>query len=741
MTAEERLERLAELCGIVCEYHDIWKTPRRTSPETRAALLRAMGIAADSDDAVREALRERELAPWRRPLPPVQVARRPFESIELPLSLPLERARERFVAELVAEDGARSALAVVPADGGERREVEGLAWVRAALRFADPGLGYHRVELRSAVGGEPLAVTSVVVAPERCHTPEGLAGEGRVWGPAVQLYALRSGRDWGVGSFGDLAAAVDLAADLGAGLVGLNPLHALFPGNPRHASPYSPSSRSLLQWLYLDVEAVPELARCAAARRLIDSSGFQARLAALRERELVDWAGVAAAKREVLELLHAEFRRRHPDRASARGREFREYVERRGGELEAHGVFEALDERLRPAGAWGWPVWPKAYRRPDSPEVRRFAAERRERVELHMWVQWECERQLAAAGRRCLERGMKVGLYQDLAVSVDRAGFETWSWPEVYATEAGIGAPPDDFNLLGQNWGLPPWIPERLREAAYRPFIGCLRANMRHAGALRVDHVMGLMRLFWVPPGRPATEGAYVRYPFADLLGILALESVRNSCLVIGEDLGTVPDEVREALGPLGVLSYRLFYFERAEDGSFEPPGELPRQSLVAPATHDLPTLAAWWRGRDIALRAELGLFPDEREREEQLAERSRDRVRLLAALGREGLLPEGVDAGLKEIPDELTPELMIAIHRYLARSPAMVLAFQLEDVLGQLEQVNLPGTTGEHPNWMRRLPADLAALAGDPRLGELARALRDERGGGARPMGRDGGP
>ena len=377
---------------------------------------------------------------------------------------------------------------------------------------------------------------------------------------------------------------------------------------------------------------------------------------------------------------------------------------------------------------WGWPECPEPYRDPESSAVQGFAAERIDRVEFYMYLQWLADRQLGAAGRRAFELGLGVGVYQDLAVSIDRGGAEAWANRDLYALAASAGAPPDEFNQKGQDWGLPPIVPDRLREAAYTPFIATLRANMRHAGALRIDHVMGLARLFWVPPGGKPQDGAYVHYPFADLLGILALESHRNRCLVIGEDLGTVPEELRRDLAAAGVLSYRLLYFERRDDGEFKPPAEYPAQALVAISTHDLPTLAGWWEGRDLQLRTELGLFPSEAVRDAQFAARAQDRARLLAALERGGLLPAEATRDPASMP-EMTNAFARALHVHLARSPAQVLVVQLEDIALARDQPNLPGTTDQHPNWRRRLTLTLERLPEDPRFAELARTLAVERG------------
>ncbi|MCI0441565.1 MAG: 4-alpha-glucanotransferase, partial [Chloroflexi bacterium] len=365
--------------------------------------------------------------------------------------------------------------------------------------------------------------------------------------------------------------------------VGLNPLCALFPHNPVHTSPYSPSSRLFLNVLYLDVEAIADFAECQAARALVAKPEFQARLRALRAAELVDYEQVAAVKFEALELLYRHFRDYHLSRGTERGQAFRTFQDERGEPLHKHTLCEALQEHFQreDSSTWGWPVWPEAYRDPDAEAVAAFCAAHQERVEFYQYLQWQADLQLGAAGLRSLELGLGVGTYLDLAVGVDRGGAEVWANQRFYSLEARIGAPPDLWNPMGQDWGLPPLVPERLREAAYAPIIAILRAHMQHAGALRLDHVMGLMRLFWVPPGQTARAGTYVSYPLQDLLAIVALESQRNQCLVIGEDLGTVPDEVREAMREYGVLSYRVLYFEKEADGNFIAPANYPRQVLV----------------------------------------------------------------------------------------------------------------------------------------------------------------
>ena len=724
------LRQLAAAYGIQAQWYDIWGHAHQVSERTLRALLSAMHVQADDDAKVRLALHERAVAIWHEALPPAVVVRESALPAHLVLRLPEEQDTDTLVWRLIEENsehhGAAFLFGTLPET--ERGEVDGQRIVARRLTLdAKPAHGYHRLLLLR--GEHLLAETLLIVAPDVCYQPEAVREDGRAWGPAVQLYAVRSRRNWGIGDFTDLRLLLEQWAQHGAGVVGLNPLHALFPHNPQHASPYSPSSRLFLNTLYLDPDRIDDSRECDEARALVYSVQFQAQLRELRMTELVDYRGTAVAKMAALELLYARFREHHLAENTARAREFREFQAQGGKALLQHALFEALQEHFfhEDPTIWGWPVWPAPYRDPSSEEVANFAEAKRDRVEFFQWLQWQADRQLAEVSQRACRLQLGVGLYGDLAVSADLGGAETWSNQKIYALEASVGAPPDDFSLTGQNWGLPPAIPARLAQTGFALFIAMLRANMRNTGALRVDHVMGLTRLFWIPSGASPAEGAYVAYPLEALLGILALESQRNQCMVIGEDLGTVPDEVRRELYELAVLSCRILYFERRDGGEFKGGAEYPVQALVAATTHDLPTLAGFWEGRDLALRAELNLFPSDEVRQRQMLERNRDRARMLRALEREGLLPVGMTNDPSSAP-AMTPELIRAIQALLARTRCKVLAIQLEDVLGQLDQVNLPGTSDQHPNWRRKLTLDLERWPQDDRFVALCDAVNQER-------------
>jgi (1->4)-alpha-D-glucan 1-alpha-D-glucosylmutase len=437
-----------------------------------------------------------------------------------------------------------------------------------------------------------------------------------------------------------------------------------------------------------------------------------------------------------MELLYRCFRERHRGCGDARDSAFAAYLASGGEALRRHALFEAIAEKMHGDGiaaAGDWRGWPVALRDVNGPAAAAFAAAHVERVEFHAYLQWQFDTQVDVVGEASAALGLGVGLLQDLAVGISPGGSEHWSSPSLYAAGASVGAPPDPYNAAGQNWGLPPQIPERLRDAAYAPFIATLRQNMRTAGALRIDHVMGLLRLYWVPAGVASDSGAYVRYPFDDLLAVLALESQRNRCMVIGEDLGTVPDEARAGLVRVGALSSRPLYFAQEANGEFIPPGTYPRDAVVSVGTHDLATLKGFWVGADLDAREALSPLGSPEHRYAKNVERTGQRRNLLRALQREGLLPLGVDpyhAG----HGQWSPELALALQRYLARTPAKVLLVAMEDVFGQLEQVNMPGTVDELPNWRRKLVREVEDWPEDAKLRVLIDALRMERKQPLRP-------
>ena len=596
---------------------------------------------------------------------------------------------------------------------------------RLALRLpAGLGLGYHRLTLSWDGRSEGEAATHLILAPARAFLPPGLEGGQRAWGLAAQLYALRSRGNWGIGDFSDLGELLTQAAKSGAATVGVNPLHALFPDDPARASPYSPSSRLFLNPLYVDVQAVEDFGECEPARALLAERDFAEALTQARRIELVDYPAVAALKRRAMALLYRHFRERHLARqGDSRAEAFRAFQAQGGQDLRRFAVFETLREHLSgdDPGRRSWRSWPAAYRHPDSPAVRRFAADHGEAIESLEYQQWQADLQLGRATAAAKSAGMEIGVYRDLAVGFDPDGADAWVDQSCSALDWSVGAPPDAWNMKGQMWGMPPLNPRALRAAGYRPLIDVLRANMRHAGALRIDHALGLNRLFWIPRSGGPKDGAYVYYPLEEMLGVVALESQRNRCLVVGEDLGTVPEGFSEMLQSRGILSYRLLYFMRGPKGAFLPPAAWPRDALAQVSTHDLPTLTGFWRGRDIDIKHALSLFPDQAAEQADRKNRPAMLKDLGAALAREHLPVAGRSVPLEQV------------HRFLARSRSRLAMLQLEDLAGALDQINMPGTTDENPNWRRKLPLSISELFAEPNVKRLLAAVAAERG---RPAG-----
>lgn len=550
-----------------------------------------------------------------------------------------------------------------------------------------------------------------IAVPETaaCFLPSWLEA-APAWGIFCQLYELRSPRNWGIGDFADLAEMARIAAGAGADFLGVNPLHALFLARPDRCSPFSPSNRRFLNPLYLSMDDLPGGA--AADPDL---------LATLRTADHVDYARVGAAKHAALAGV---FARTPFDKDRYRRDAFDAFVEAGGTALRRHALFEALSLALVARGhGEGWRAWPRRFRDVEGPAVAAFARANDEAVAFHMWLQWIADRQLAAAARAARDAGMRIGLYLDLAVGEAPDGSATWSAPELTMSRLTIGAPPDVFAVAGQNWGLSAPSPRALAERDFAPFRAMIGAQLRHAGALRIDHAMALWQLFLIPEGRDPAAGAHLRYPFAGLIRALAEESQRNGALVIGEDLGFVPPGFRAAMAKANVLSYRILYFEQTARG-FRRIQAWPALALACLSTHDLPTLARWWQGEDMALRRAHGLMEAEGAAEQD-RHRAGERRALVAALAGEGLLRHGeVDPDAAEMPSGV----LAAAHRYIARTPSRLVGVRLSDLVGPAAPTNLPGTVDAYPNWRPRSPTELGRIAAAPAFAAVTGALRDER-------------
>lgn len=689
----ELLDEAAPLWGIEQRYWDIWGNEHIASPQIQIAILRSLGVDVSSDESLRDATEHRKQRDSGGLLPATLVIGQSARM--LPVTAP-----EGASLTLQRESGSRTDLHL---NGGQ---VE---------LPPDLPLGYHRVEI--SIEGQPGTSARLIVCPDRAYQPKWLI-DRRTGGIALSLYGVRSERNWGCGDFTDLENLIDwVADDTGASFLALNPLHAIPNRQPYNTSPYLPNSMFYRNFIYLDLERVPDLARCKRALRLAASACFQRELASLRGAEFVEYERVSRLKLRFLKLLFRSFLANEYHRQTDRARAFQNYIEREGDLLHLYAVHSALDEAMHKADEtiWNWRSWPKEYQDPDSPETAAFAKRHWRSVLFYKYAQWQIDMQLARVQERARLRGLPIGLYHDLALATDNFGSDLWAHRRFYVAGSRVGSPPDNFSPKGQDWGFPPPNADQHFADGYQLFAKSIRKNSAHGGALRIDHVMRFFRLYWIPDGMEASEGTYVQDRFEDLLRILALESVRGEFIVIGEDLGTVPDRIREMLGWFGVLSYRLFYFEQDSSRRFKSPDEYPRQALVSASTHDLPTLAGFWQSRDIQARLEAGIIQQDAFNA-MLAERSREKQKMLDLLHRFDLLPGWFPRDASAVP-ELEGELHNAMIGFLCSTPCQLMVLNQEDLFKETEQQNLPGTTAEYPNWRRKMKYSVDQLkAGEAR-------------------------
>ena len=693
------LARLGAAAGIMPEWWDVTGRRHAVHAPTQRALLAAMGLEVGSTDDARARLGALADATARRRVPAVVMAR-PASVAEIALALPDTSRGRQSALRIRCEDGSEQVVTFVcdelPAN--DVTAVDGQPVVQRLLALPMLPAGYHAAWL----DGEPECACRIVVAPERCFLPSDLAAGERRFGLAAHLYALRRRSDQGIGDFTTLAQLGAKTASAGGSVVGINPLHALFGEERERASPYHPSDRRFLDPIYIDVEDVPDLAAAAEARAILDRD--RGAIAALAAAANVDYAAVWQVKRSVLQACFARFRQR--DDTDPLVRNYDGFVAAGGPPLQQFAVFEAV-AAAHPGKPWH--RWPAELRRPDAAGIAAFALLHADRVRFSLYLQWLADRQFAAAAQHAHASGLAIGFLRDLAIGAAPDGAESWAGADAVARGVSVGAPPDFFSPSGQVWNLPPPIPHTLAAGGASGFRDLVAANTRHAGALRIDHVMGLERLFWVPDGARAAEGAYVRYPQELLLGVLALESQRARCLVVGEDLGTVPDGLRERLAATDVLSYRVLWFER-EGADFVAPARYPAKAAACVSTHDLPTIAGWWTGADIDERHNLGLLSEDQARTAR-DERRIARQALADACVREGVASDGrLDANAPH-----DSAITAAIHRYACASQSALVLLQADDLSGEVAALNLPGTDRERPNWRRKVSVGVEGLWTSP--------------------------
>ena len=665
----ETLEQQAVQAGIDLGYHDINGTYHVTKTEVLESIVAVLDKSKpDSDGLYLNTM----------------VA---HENGEESLQMPSEFHGAEAVV-LIDEANKCQTLTLYPGDNDT-------LWIK----LPQLACGYYTL---SAETGGKCCLVRLIVAPESVYQPKLLANGGRMNGLTMHLYSLRSERNWGIGDFTDLLNLMKYAAEKKLDFVGINPLHALFTSKPAFASPYSPSSREWLNPIYLDVEKVGAFTYNEQLKNWLAQPKIRQRIAALRITETVTYTAVWACKRDALHMAFNAFEQDTCEAAENERAAFEAFVLEKGKALRGFGLFEALDQYYSRPGQVGWQSWPSEFHQPDGEAVEKFARSHEREIRFYMWLQWLCAEQLREVNQAAAEYGVKLGIYGDLAVGVARGSADTWLNRQDYCMDLSVGAPPDPLGPTGQNWDLPPLNPLMLKHTGYEKFAHLLRENMRLYGVLRIDHVMALCRLWWVLNGKTADFGAYVHYDAEVMFAILALESRRNRCVIIGEDLGTVPDEARHLLNRYQVFSYKVMYFSKGWNG-FQLPEEYPEQAITVISTHDVAPLAGYWTGKDLDTMFKLGTLPDAAAFQTALDEREHDKADLLDKLKETGCL--GADI---QMPAKADETLLAALHKYGALSRSKLYAVQLENLLGVIDNLNVPGVTEGYPNWAQKMPVSL---------------------------------
>jgi len=728
-TTSHLIEQLAHLIGFHKNYTNSFGINQVPKVEALESLLNAMGYNLTNDVLLIEQIKTLKEKEWRTVLPTTHIVKSIDKKPSIQVSLKDETllfGSKTLNLEIKTEQGhsIKECIDITALELIENKALSDELFSKYKIFLPQLDEGYHQLLIKI---GTQQSNCHLIVAPQTCFSAKEACNK-KVWGYTAQLYSIQSEHNFGMGDFTDLNNLIINAAKHGASTIGLNPLHPLYQNNPAHISPYSPTSRCFLNTLYIDVQSVSNFSSCLLAQNKFTSDDFKTRLANARASKLISYTEVAALKFELLDILFDDFS--SPNNSNCVNKQhFTRYVEAQGEDLYTLATFEALYEHFRniDSSIYDWKLWPTKYQSPNTKEVKEFQQKHEKRIHYFMYLQWLAHAQLEKAAELTKINHMTIGLYLDLAVGCDGSGVDVWSNQDVYVSGASIGAPPDAMNTLGQNWGLTPMNPVALKEQGYLTLRKALRCNMQYAGALRIDHILGLMRQYWIAPGSGAHEGIYITYPLDDILSIIALESRRAQCIVIGEDLGTVPDGFGEIMAKSGLLSYKVLFFERWwKTGLFKRPELYPSQSIATVSTHDLPTLAGWWASNDLDWRRRLNLYPSEALKTKEQTDRIDDRFRLINALKDVGALsPDDINDETLDITHQ---DLNTAVQKFIALTSSHIQLVPIEDALELLQQVNIPGTIDEHPNWRQKLPVSLEDLWATPSFIYINKLLNEVR-------------
>lgn len=708
------LQKLADTIGILTSYTDACNQEHEIEDNVVRLLAEKLGYKAGNEEEIARSIELHYKKRWQKTLESISVVEQ--KDIWFDVVLPENHDTSDLKLRLRYRGNERSfepGFGVF--DEGGRYTIGHTVYKKVVVKINGRlEVGYYEIELET--GGKKYK-SVLAVAPEKCYANETLEKE-RLWGFAVQLYSLNSSRNWGIGDFTDLYNLVDICKRSGADVIGLNPLNVLSHDFPEDASPYGSVSRLFLNPIYIDVEKVPGFTP-------EDMASCRDKVAGLRDSELIQYTPVYELKITMLEKL---YRRMLQDKKSPYYADYEAYCRRKGAELDKLALFQALSEERAHTVWGGWKAWEEEYRNSNSRAVAEYAKKHHERVGFFKYLQFEAERQFDAVKKHIDEQGLKIGLYRDLAVGVCQNSAELWGDYETFIKDAGAGAPPDELFCNGQNWGLGAFHPEVLKERAYEPYIKVLRANMHNAGALRIDHAMGLMRLFVILNQEEC--GSYVLYNFADMLNILAIESWLNRCTIVGESIGIVPEGFIEKMAEKNIGSLSVLWVERPLGSSdFKSPSEYPAKAFASVGTHDMPPLKMWWFGYEIAEKHKLGIYTEE-QMNWCYHERELERRKLLFALDSNAVWPEDKPRRGDYLYGEAYPEgIEEAVHRFVARAPSEVFLSQLEDILHVEKMQNVPGIDrDQHPNWRRKLPVRLENLESDIAYVRNIAAIKKER-------------
>ncbi|MFQ3573879.1 MAG: 4-alpha-glucanotransferase [Thermodesulfovibrionales bacterium] len=720
MDRQTLLNELSGLVGVTRRYWDIFGIKHEASDDVVEDILKALGFDTSTEEALIKQIQYITNRQWLLPIGVVSVFAHDKQPVVITVSIPDTEIHR--VDILISSEGSEEVLfrgSINYPKSNAQNTIDGKVYKKFTLRLPEDvvfDIGYYVIHL--TINNTKRLKSRLIITPKTAFLPDALRSR-KHWGLSLNLYSLKSERNWGVGDISDLEKCLQCVTSKGGSFVGINPLHAIPNQKPYGISPYSPITKLFRNFIYIDVE------RVEGFTDIVDKD-LQYKIRQLRDSKHIDYESVADLKLKVLKKLFKRFYKRHYQYDDNRAKSFKAYIDENKEAILCFATYCVLAElHGKDNPSYDWRRWENIYHTYDSKEIKAFQKRHREKILFYAYLQWVLDCQIKDVLMRLKDRYPDcIGIYNDIAIGSIRGGSDEWFFKDIFVQDVDVGAPPDDFNPTGQNWGFPPLSPMGLKDSAYQPLILSLRENMRYFGAIRIDHALGLFRMFWIPKGRKASEGLYIEYPYEDILGIICLESQLNKTIVIAEDLGTITEQARTALKERNMLSYRLLYFERQyPNPAFVMPEDYPKMSICTVTTHDLPTLWGFWYLSDIELRRSLKMFKNEEDYQKAVADRERDKILLMEALKKANILHQDMD-----IPKELNDDIVLAIYQFIARSESILMAVSLDDIMGTMDQQNMPGTVDEYPCWVQKTPKTIELFFDDSLFDRLSKSLREFR-------------